>query len=257
LIDPTARVHPDARIGPGVEIGPYSIIGAGVELGDGACVGPHVVVRGPARIGSGNRIFQFCSIGDDPQDRKYRTGEESRLEIGNGNVIREFCTINRGTSHGDGVTRIGDGNWIMATVHIAHDCSIGSHVIIANNTALGGHVRVEDHAVLSGYTAVHQFCRVGSYAFSAIGSVIVRDVPPFLLVSGRPARPRGLNREGLRRHDFAAEEVRYLKRAYRLLYREGRLRADALRELALLAQGSTRVSELLRFVETSKRGIVR
>jgi UDP-N-acetylglucosamine acyltransferase len=257
LIHPTCIVHPDARIDDGASLGPYCIVGAGVEIAAGTELLGHVVVRGPTRIGPGNRIFQFCSIGDDPQDRKFQGEPESRLEIGSGNVIREYCSINRGTRAGGGVTRIGDDNWIMAYVHVAHDCEIGNGTVLANNATLAGHVTVGDHAILGGFTGVHQFCRIGAYSFSAIASVIVKDVPPYVLVSGNTARPNGLNREGLRRHGFPAEEVEMLRRAYRTLYREGLLLQEAVRRLQAPAAESTHVARLVQFIAGSGRGIVR
>ena len=257
MIDPTAIVHPDARIGAEVNIGPYSVVDAQVEIGDGTRVGPHVVIRGPARIGTDNRIHPFCSIGGDPQDKKYRGEPESRLEIGDRNVIREYCSINRGTVGGGGVTRIGSNNWIMAYVHIAHDCVIGDDTIFANNATLAGHVAVEDFVILGGFTGVHQFCRIGRYSFSAISSVIVKDVPPYILVSGNTARPKGLNREGLKRHEFSDADVEELRRAYRLVYREGLLLKDALGQLAPLAATNTCVARFAAFIQSSERGIVR
>jgi UDP-N-acetylglucosamine acyltransferase len=257
LIHSTAVVSPGAEIGDGVSIGPYSVIGDGVTIGAQSWIGPHVVIKGPTRIGAGNRIFQFCSVGDDPQDMKFAGEAESRLEIGDGNVIREFCTINRGTAGGGGVTRMGDGNWIMAYVHVAHDCAVGSHVIFANNATLAGHVQVEDHAILGGFTGVHQFCRVGRHSFSAISSVIVKDVPPFTLVAGNTARPAGLNKEGLRRHGFDADEVNRLASAYRIVYRDGLLLREALERLEALAAESPHVAAFVDFIRRSERGIVR
>lgn len=257
MIDPTAIVHADARLGAEVGIGPYSVIGAQVVIGDGTRIGSHVVIKGPARIGKSNRIFPFCSVGDDPQDKKYRGEPESRLEIGDGNVIREYCSINRGTAGGGGVTRIGANNWIMAYVHIAHDCTVGDQTVLANNTTLAGHVTVEDCAILGGFTGVHQFCRVGRHSFSAIASVIVKDVPPYILVSGNTAKPKGLNREGLKRHAFSDEDVENLRRAYRIVYRDRLLLKDALEQLAPLAAASAHVAYFLNFITSSDRGIVR
>ena len=257
MIDATAIVHPDARVGAGVSIGPYSVIGAQVEIGDGTRIGPHVVVSGPARIGRSTHIFPFCSVGGDPQDKKYRGESESRLEIGDGNVIREYCSINRGTAGGGGVTRIGANNWIMAYVHIAHDCWIGDQTIFANNATLAGHVTVEDYAILGGFTGVHQFCRVGRHSFSAIASVIVKDVPPYILVSGNTAKPKGLNREGLKRHEISDEDVEHLRRAYRIVYRDGLLLKDAMEQLVPLAAVSTHVANFRNFINASDRGIVR
>lgn len=257
MIHATCIVHPDARIDAGASIGPYCIIGAGVEIATGTVLNGHVTVSGPTRIGPDNRIFQFCSIGDDPQDKKFHGESDSRLEIGSGNVMREYCSINRGTGEGGGVTRIGDNNWIMAYVHVAHDCRIGNGVVLANNATLAGHVTLEDHVILGGFTGVHQFCRVGAYSFAAIASVIVKDVPPYVLVSGNTARPNGLNREGLRRHGFPTEEIEMLRRAYRILYREGLLLQEAVQRLQELARTSTHVASLVQFIEGSSRGIAR
>ena len=257
MIDPTALVHPEAKIGPGVAIGPYSIIGAGVEITGDCEIGPHVVLRGPMRMGRENRIFQFCSIGDDPQDKKYQGEQESRLEIGNGNTIREYCSINRGTLGGGGITRIGDNNWIMAYVHIAHDCIIGNDNVFANNTTLAGHVRVQDHVTLGGFTGIHQFCTIGSYSFSAISSVIVKDVPPFLIVSGNTAKPKGLNKEGLRRHGFSADIVEQLRKAYKTIYRNGMIINESLGQLQELSETCPQVAAFCGFIRESSRGIVR
>ena len=202
MIDPTAKVHPGAGIGSGVSIGAYAVIGDQVHIADNCVIGPHVVVKGPTRIGEATRISQFSSVGDDPQDKKYRGEAESFLEIGSNNVIREFCSINRGTAQGGGVTRVGNGNWIMAYVHIAHDCQVGDNTIFANNATLAGHVHIDDYAILGGFTGVHQFCRVGCYSISAIASIILKDVPPYLMVSGNSAKPAGLNRVGLNATGF-------------------------------------------------------
>ena len=257
MIHPTAVVSPGAQIGAGVSIGPYSVIGDRVIIGRDSWIGPHVVISGPTRIGAGNRIFQFCSIGDDPQDKKFAGEVESALEIGEGNVIREFCSINRGTAGGGGVTRLGNQNWIMAYVHIAHDCLVGSHTVLANNATLAGHVQVEDHAILGGFTGVHQFCRIGRHSFSAISSVVVKDVPPFTLVAGNTARPTGLNKEGLRRQGFSADDIDRLASAYRIVYREGLLLRDALERLETPSAESTHVAAFAEFIRRSERGIVR
>ena len=256
MIDPTAVVHPGAHIEEDVIIGPYSIIQDNVEIGAGSWIGPHVVIKGTTRIGKSNKIYQFCSIGDDPQDKKYQ-GEDSVLEIGSGNVIREYCSVNRGTAEGGGKTVIGDDNWIMAYVHIAHDCLVGSHTIFANNSTLAGHVVIDDHAILGGFTGVHQFCRLGSFSFSAISTVIVKDVPPYLLVSGNTAKPCGLNREGLRRNGYNADIINQLRKAYKIVYRNGLVLSDALEELKILGKDSDEVTKFAEFIENSERGIVR
>lgn len=257
MIDATALVHPTARLGDQVSIGPWTVIGADVEIGNGTSIGPHVVVRGPTRIGEHNRIFQFCSIGDEPQDKKYGGEPETRLEIGSGNTIREYVSINRGTRQGGGVTRLGDDNWIMAYVHIAHDCIVGNHIVFANNATLAGHVTVDDYAILGGFTGVHQFCRIGAYAFCAIASVVVKDVPPFVTVAGNTARARGLNREGLRRNGFPTETVESLRRAYRVLCRQNLTLAEAVRQLEELVPDCPEVVRLVDFIRGSERGVVR
>ncbi len=255
-IDPRAVVDPAARLAPGVSVGAYSIIGAGVEIGAATSIGSHVVIKGPTLIGEGNRFYPFSSIGDDPQDKKYG-GEQTRLEIGDRNVIREYCTINRGTGQGGGVTRIGDDNWIMAYVHIAHDCLIGNNTVFANNASLAGHVQVDDHAVLGGFTLVHQFCSIGAHSFSGMGSTLSRDLPPYVTVSGNPAVPRGLNSEGLKRRGFSTEAIRALKRAYRVLFRSGLSLEEAIRELEAMAREHDEVAVLVRFLQRSRRSILR
>lgn len=257
MIDPKASVHPGAELGAGVEIGPGAVVGKGVELGDDCVIGPYAVIKGPTRIGRGNRIFQFASIGDDPQDKKYQGEPESRLEIGAGNVIREFCSINRGTALGGGVTRIGDNNWIMAYVHVAHDCLVGSNTVFANNAALAGHVTVEDFAILGGCTGVHQFCRMGRHSITAIATIIVKDVPPFLMVAGNTARHAGLNKEGLRRNGFSQEAVKAIEKAYRVVYRERLILKDALERLETLPDSDGNIGKIARFIRESERGIVR
>ena len=257
MIDPSAKVHPGAGIGSGVSIGAYAVIGDQVRIADNCVIGPHVVVKGPTRIGESTRISQFSSIGDDPQDKKYRGEAESFLEIGSNNVIREFCSINRGTAQGGGVTRVGNGNWIMAYVHIAHDCQVGNNTIFANNATLAGHVHIDDHAILGGFTGVHQFCRVGRYSISAIASIILKDVPPYLMVSGNSAKPGGLNRVGLKRNGFSDSSVEALRKAYRIVYREGLLLKNALKKLEALAGENSEVAIFTRFIRESERGIVR
>ncbi len=257
MIEATAKVHSGAEIGDGVSIGAYSVIGDRVRLAEGCVIGPHVVVKGPTRIGAATRIAQFCSIGDDPQDKKYQGEADSFLEIGANNVIREFCSINRGTAQGGGVTRIGADNWIMAYVHIAHDCQVGNNTIFANHATLAGHVQIDDHAILGGFTGVHQFCRVGCHSIAAIASIILKDVPPYLMVSGNSAKPNGLNRVGLRRNGFSDSRIDAIRKAYRIVYREGLLLKDALKQLHGLADESEDVAQFTRFIEQSERGIVR
>ncbi|MFP5345390.1 MAG: acyl-ACP--UDP-N-acetylglucosamine O-acyltransferase, partial [Gammaproteobacteria bacterium] len=226
MIDARAVIAPDARIGDGVTVGPYSVIGSGVEIGAGTWIGPHVVINGPTRIGRDNKIYQFASLGDAPQDKKY-AGENTRLEIGDRNVIREYCTINRGTAQDKGVTRVGHDNWIMAYAHIAHDWVVGDQTIFANAASLAGHVTVGDCAILGGFTLVHQYCMIGAHCFCGMGSVISMDVPPYVMVSGHPARPHGINSEGLKRRGFSAEALRALREAYKLIYKSSLTLSEA------------------------------
>jgi len=256
LIDPAAVIDPGAELASGVSVGPYSIIGPDVVIGAGTAIGPHVVINGPTRIGCDNRIFQFASIGDAPQDKKY-AGEPTRLEIGDRNTIREFVSINRGTVQDEGLTALGNDNWIMAYVHIAHDCRIGDNTIFANNASLAGHVRIGDYAILGGFTLVHQFCAIGCHALTAFGSGISKDVPPYITVGGSPARAYGLNMEGLRRRGFSPESRMALKRAYKILYRENRSFEDALAQLRQQAATDPDVAVLTEFLENQTRGIVR
>lgn len=255
-IDPRAVIDPKARIDAGVAIGPFAVIGADVEIGAGTWIGPHVVINGPTRIGRDNKFYQFSSIGEDPQDKKYK-GEPTLLEIGDRNVIREYCTFNRGTVQDKGSTRIGDDNWIMAYVHIAHDCVVGNNTIFANNATLAGHVAIEDYAILGGASLIHQFCVVGAHSFVGMGSAIAKDVPPFMMVSGQPAEPHGLNLEGLRRRGFSAETIKALRQAYKIIYRSGLTVAQALEQLAPLMAEFEQVAQLGAFVKGSGRGIVR
>ena len=257
MIHPTAQVHPGAELGAGVEVGAYTVIGERVTLDDDCVIGPHVVIKGPTCIGKATRILQFSSIGDDPQDKKYRGEAESGLEIGARNVIRESCTINRGTASGGGMTRVGNNNWIMACVHVAHDCQVGDNTVFANHTTLAGHVVIDDFVTLGGFTGVHQFCRVGCHSISAIASVIIKDVPPYLMVCGNGARPNGLNRVGLKRNGFSHNSLEALRKAYRIVYREGLLLKDALEKLGDLVRDNEEVGHFVRFIEQSERGIVR
>jgi UDP-N-acetylglucosamine acyltransferase len=256
LIDQRAVVDRAAELASDVSVGPFSVIGPGVVVDAGTWIGPHVVINGPTRIGRGNRIHQFASIGDAPQDKKY-AGEPTRLEIGDGNVIREYVTINRGTLQRGCATRVGNENWIMAHAHIAHDCRVGDRTVFANGASLAGHVSVEDCAILGGYTLVHQFCSIGTHAFCAFGSVINKDVPPFVTVTGNPARSSGLNVEGLRRHGFTEATRRALREAYRTLYRSNLPLEVALQRLHEQSRQDEAVALLAGFVERAQRGIVR
>ncbi|AUB83319.1 acyl-ACP--UDP-N-acetylglucosamine O-acyltransferase [Candidatus Thiodictyon syntrophicum] len=256
MIHPSAVIDPGARLAAGVDVGPFAVIGPGVEIGEGTRVGPHTVIRGPTRIGRDNRIFQFASVGEDPQDMKYG-GEETRLEIGDRNQIRECATLHRGTVQDQGVTRVGDDNLFMAYTHVAHDCRIGNHVIMANAASLGGHVEIQDWAILGGFTIVHQFCRLGAHSFCAMGSALSKDVPPYVTVGGQPAAPHGINSEGLRRRGFSPAAIAAIKRAYRALYLAGLKLDEALERIGGLAAEVPEVAALAAFVAERGRGIVR
>lgn len=255
-IHPTAIVDPKAKIADGVSIGAYSIIGPDVEIGANTTIGPHVVIQGPTRIGCDNRICQFASLGEAPQDKKYQ-GEPTWLEIGDRNVIREFVTMNRGTPAGGGITRIGNDGLFMAYVHVAHDCQVGDKVIFSNNASLAGHVHVEDWVILSGFTLVHQFCSIGAHAFTGMGSAISKDVPPYLMVSGNPAEPHGINKEGLKRRGFSPEQIRTLRNAYKVLYRSGLSLEEAKAELTKMAEGCPELIPFVGFLGHAKRSIIR
>jgi UDP-N-acetylglucosamine acyltransferase len=256
MIHPSAIVHPGAKLGANVSVGPYSIIGEHVEIGDNTTISPHVIISGHTRIGRDNRIFQFCSIGEVPQDKKY-SGEPTRLEIGDRNTIREFCTFNLGTAQDVGVTRMGDDNWIMAYVHIAHDCQVGNRTIFANNATLAGHVHIDDWAILGGFTGVHQFCRIGAHAMTAISTVVVQDVPPYVMAAGNSASPYGINAEGLKRRGFSPEALMTLKRAYRTLYKSGLMLEEARAKLEEEVKTHPEIQPILDFLAVSKRGIIR
>ena len=245
-----------ARLASDVEVGPYAVIGPHVEIGSGTRIGAHTVISGHTTIGNGNEIFQFSSIGATPQDKKY-AGEPTRLEIGDRNTIREFCTFNCGTTQDAGVTRLGDDNWMMAYVHLAHDCQIGNNTIFANNSQLAGHVHVDDHAILGGFTAVHQFCRIGAHSITAIGTVVLQDIPPFVTASGNTAQPYGINSEGLKRRGFSSDDLMRIKRAYKTLYKAGLGLDDARREIAAMVGDCPQLQLLIDFLGASTRGIIR
>jgi UDP-N-acetylglucosamine acyltransferase len=256
LIDPRAIVDPKARLAADVQVGPWSIIGPDVEVGEGTVIGPHVILKGPTMIGRHNRIFQFSSIGEDTPDLKYQ-GEPTRLRIGDHNTIREGVTIHRGTVQDREETTIGDHNLLMAYVHIGHDSVIGNHCILVNNTALAGHVHVDDWAILSGYTLVHQFCRIGAHSFSGMGTAIGKDVPAYVTVFGNPAEARSMNFEGMRRRGFSAEAIKELRRAYKVVYRQGLTVDDAMRELEPVAQQFPEVAVFRESILSATRGITR
>jgi UDP-N-acetylglucosamine acyltransferase len=256
VIDARAVVSPEAQLAADVSVGPFSIIGAGVTIGARTVVGPHVVINGPTAIGADNRILQFASLGDAPQDKKYQ-GEPTRLEIGDRNIFRENCTANRGTTHDRGVTRIGSDNLFMAYSHVAHDCMIGSNTVFANCAALGGHVEVGDWVILGGLTAVHQFTKIGAHAFLAGGAIVTRDVPPYVMVAGNPAAPHTVNSEGLRRRGFSEAQIRNIRDAYRVLYRSDLKLADALARLEPQAAKFPEIRAFVDFIHASTRSIVR
>jgi len=256
MLHPTAIIHPDAKLADDVEVGAYSIIGENVEIGAGTVIGPHVVIKGHTRIGRNNRIFQFSSLGEMPQDKKY-ANEPTRLEIGDNNVIREFCTFNIGTVQDVGVTRVGNNNWIMAYVHLAHDCQVGNNTIFANNAQLAGHVEVGDYAILGGFTTIHQFVKVGAHIITGLSTVLLQDVPPYMLVSGNPSAPHGINSEGLKRRGFSGESIAAIKRAYKTLYKSGLSFDEARAEIRTQVADHAELQLLVDFLAASTRGIVR
>ncbi|MDO9393671.1 MAG: acyl-ACP--UDP-N-acetylglucosamine O-acyltransferase [Methylotenera sp.] len=255
-IHPTAIIDATAELDTSVEIGPYSIVGANVKIDAGTRVAGHVIINGPTVIGKNNHIFQYSSLGEAPQDKKYKD-EPTLLEIGDNNTIREFCTFNRGTIQDKGTTKIGNDNWIMAYVHIAHDCQIGNHTIFANNTSLAGHVDIDDYAILGGFTLIHQFCKVGSHVITAVGSVVFKDIPPYVTAAGYDAKPHGINAEGLKRRGFSTESILQIKRAYKALYRNGLTLDEAKIELAAMQKTTPEIGLLTDFLKISTRGIVR
>lgn len=256
MIHQTAIIDPTAKIAEDVEIGPYSIIGANVEIDSGTWIGPHVVINGPTKIGKDNRIFQFASIGEEPQDLKYN-GEETTLEVGDRNTIREFVTFNRGTPDDAGVTRIGSDNLFMAYAHVAHDCQIGDNIIFANNASVAGHVHVGNYAILGGFTAVHQFTQIGEHSFSGLGTIINRDIPPYVIVAGNHAQAYGLNKNGLKKRGFESDTIRALHKVFKLIVKGRKKREEVQDELDLLMEQFEEVRKMVAFIDASERGIVR
>lgn len=260
MIHATAIIDPKAELDSSVSVGPYTVIGAGVRIGAGTSVGPHCVIEGPTTIGRDNKIFQFASLGAAPQDKKY-AGEPTQLIVGDRNTIREFCTMNRGTVQDDGITALGDDNWIMAYVHLAHDCKVGSRVIMANNAQLAGHVHVGDWAILGGFTAVHQFVHIGAHSMTGLGSILFQDLPPFIMAAGNIAEARSFNLEGLKRRGFTPEQLNAVKQMYRLLYRRGLTVDQAQIEMAGLQashpEARDTIQLMLDFLKTATRGIIR
>lgn len=256
LIDSRAVIDPKAELEEGVSVGPFSIIGADVSIAAGTVIGPHVVINGPTRIGRDNRFYQFASVGEEPQDKKY-AGEPTVLEIGDRNVVREFATLHRGTVQDQGITRIGNDNLLMAYIHVAHDCVLGNNVILANAASLGGHVEIGDHAILGGFTKVHQFCRIGAHSFSGMGSAINMDLPPYFMAAGQPTKPHGINREGLSRRGFSQQAIKQIKQAYKIIYNSGQRLEAAREEVETLASDTPELKILLEFLSHSGRGILR
>ena len=256
MIHPTAIIADSAKIADDVKIGAYSIVGENVEIGSGTRIESHVVISGPTVIGKDNHIFQFASMGEEPQDKKY-AGEDTELIIGDNNSIRELCTFSRGSMQGGGVTRIGNNNWIMACVHIAHDCIVGNDIIMANNASLAGHVTIGHYAIFSGYSLIHQFCTVGEHTFTPYASHVNQSIPPYVTVAGEKAHVKGINSEGLRRRGFTAEQINQVRRAYKALYRESLSLEDATRRINEMAEGSPEIEPLVHFLKTAERGIIR
>jgi UDP-N-acetylglucosamine acyltransferase len=257
VIHQSAIIDPSAVIADNVSIGPFTVIGPNVEIGEGCDIKSHVVIQGPTKIGKNNRIYQFASVGEEPQDKKFAEGDDTFLEIGDNNLIRESVTINRGTVQGGGITKIGSNNWIMAYVHVAHDCIIGNDNIFANNSSLAGHVIIDDFVILGGFTLVSQFNYLGSHSFSAMGSVISRNVPPYVLVSGHMAKPVGMNVEGLKRRNYSDQQIKTLRQAYKTLYRSGLKLEQAQQKLAEMEQEDGEVDLLLNFLQQQQGGIIR
>lgn len=256
MIHPTAVIDPKAELADDVEVGAFTIIDSKVRIDSGTRIGPHAVITGRTTIGKNNHIFQFTSIGEQPQDKKY-AGEDTELIIGDDNTIREMCTFSRGSAQGGGVTRIGSDNWIMACVHIAHDCILGDHIIMANNTSLAGHVTIGDHAILSGYSLIHQFCSVGEHSFTSFASYVNQSIPPYVTVAGEKARAKGINSEGLKRRGFTSEQINQVRRAYKVLYRESLPLEEATTRLIEMAENSPEIQPLVDFLKQAERGIIR
>lgn len=256
MIDSTSIIDKRAELAGDVAVGPYTVIGADVKIDSGTVIGSHVVIKGPTSIGKDNRIYQFSSIGEDPQDKKY-AAEETRLEIGDRNTIREFATMHRGTLQDQSLTKIGNDNLFMAYTHVAHDCIIGDHVVMANGASLAGHVSLNSHAILGGFTLVHQFTKIGQYSFAAMGSAITQDVPPFVMVGGKPTRPHGINAVGMERNGFSPEDIRLIRKAYKIIYKMNLRLEDAIDEMLKLDGGNKNLTELVKFLRHVSRGILR
>ena len=256
MINSTAIIDARAELADDVSVGAFSVIGADVHIDSGTVIGSHVVIKGPTSIGKDNRIYQFASIGEDPQDKKY-AAEITRLEIGDRNTIREFTSMHRGTIQDQGVTKIGNDNLFMAYTHVAHDCRIGDHVIMANGASLAGHVHLHSHAILGGFTLVHQFTQIGQYSFAAMGSAITQDIPPFVMVGGKPTRPHGINSVGMERNGIAVDDVRLIRNAYKIIYKMNLRLEDAIEQIEALATDSLELTEMVSFLRNVRRGILR
>ena len=256
MIHPTALIDPKAELADDVKVGAFSIVDAKVRIDAGTVIGPHAVITGRTTIGKNNHIFQFTSIGEQPQDKKY-AGEDTELIIGDDNTIRELCTFSRGSAQGGGITRIGNRNWIMACVHIAHDCNLGDDIIMANNASLAGHVTVGNHAILSGYSLIHQFCTVGEHSFTSFASHVNQSIPPYVTVAGEKAKVKGVNTEGLKRRGYSSEQISQIRRAYKALYREGKPLEEAKAVLTEMAIDSPEVQPMVDFLKLAERGIIR
>jgi UDP-N-acetylglucosamine acyltransferase len=256
LINPTAIIDSHAELAEDVSVGAFSVIGADVKIDAGTVIGPHVVIKGPTSIGKDNRIYQFTSIGEDPQDKKYAS-EVTRLEIGDRNTIREFTSMHRGTQQDQCVTKIGNDNLFMAYTHVAHDCLIGDHVIMANGASLAGHVHLNDHAILGGFTLVHQFTQIGQYSFAAMGSAITQDIPPFIMVGGKPTRPHGINSVGMERNEISAEDIRLIRNAYKIIYKMNLRLEDAIEKMKEMESDSKQLADMISFLSNVRRGILR
>lgn len=255
-IDPRAVVSPRAELADDVQVGAFAVIGDDVTIGPGCVIAPHAVVNGPTTLGAGNRVFQFASLGDAPQDKKYR-GEPTRLEIGDRNVFREYCTVNRGTVTGHGVTRLGNDNMLLAYTHVGHDCILGNNIVLSNLVMLGGHVELGDWVTMSGYAGAHQFVKIGAHAFIGNNTAVTRDVPPYVLAAGHPAEPRTINSVGLQRRGFTPEQIRNIKNAYRILYRSNLRLEEAVEKLGALAETQPELRILVDFIGTATRSLVR
>ena len=256
LIDPAAIIDSQAELAADVSVGAFSVIGADVKIDSGTVIGPHVVIKGPTSIGKHNRIYQFTSIGEDPQDKKY-AAEVTRLEIGDRNTIREFTSMHRGTQQDNCITKIGNDNLFMAYTHVAHDCIIGDNVIMANGASLAGHVHLNNHAILGGFTLVHQFTQIGQYSFAAMGSAITQDIPPFIMVGGKPTRPHGINSVGMERNDISAEDIRLIRNAYKIIYKMNLRLEDAIEKMEDMESDSKQLFEMISFLRNVRRGILR